>query len=114
MRLHFVATPIDPLWTLTRNNQHFDAVGLNGSSIIRSWNAHTIDCNTLPAAAPADAYPFPPVEAEPSQKVGIFSKEWANQFSLGQPGCSGPLIDVYDWRDAGCGSNLNCESRMSR
>lgn len=71
-----------------------------------------IDCPILPAATPTDDYAFPPVEAEPNQKMGIFSKEWGDQFSRGQPGCSGPLTDVYDWRDAGYGSNVNCESRM--
>ncbi|CAM9860386.1 unnamed protein product, partial [Ectocarpus sp. 8 AP-2014] len=46
-------------------------------------------------------------ETEPTQKAAIFSEEWANQFGREQPGCSGPLTDVYDWRNAGYGSNLN-------
>ncbi|CAM9255484.1 unnamed protein product [Ectocarpus sp. 12 AP-2014] len=46
-------------------------------------------------------------ETEPTRKAAIFSEEWANQFSREQPGCSGPLTDVYDWRNAGYGSNLN-------
>ncbi|CAM9336551.1 unnamed protein product [Ectocarpus fasciculatus] len=46
-------------------------------------------------------------KAEPTQKVGIFSEEWADQFGREQPGCSGPVTDVYEWRNAGYGSNLN-------
>ncbi|CAM9127186.1 unnamed protein product, partial [Ectocarpus sp. 4 AP-2014] len=46
-------------------------------------------------------------ETESTQKAAIFSEEWANQFGRERPGCSGPLTDVYDWRNAGYGSNLN-------
>ncbi|CAM9212405.1 unnamed protein product, partial [Ectocarpus sp. 13 AM-2016] len=60
-----------------------------------------------PGGAVKDYGTIHPVETEPTKKAAIFSEEWANQFGREESGCSGPLTDVYDWRNAGYGSNLN-------
>lgn len=38
------------------------------------------------------------------------SKEWMVDFANEDLGCTGPSEDTYKWREAGYGSNMNCES----
>lgn len=37
----------------------------------------------------------------------IFSGKWRQEFDDGTPGCTGQGTDVYEWRMAGWGSNIN-------
>lgn len=42
-------------------------------------------------------------------KVAMFSEEWRHEFDAGTPGCDKQGTDVYVWRVAGLGSNINSE-----
>lgn len=58
--------------------------------------------------------PPSPVSAEymslKSNKTTLFTKGWVDGFGRDVLRCTGPTEDAYVWREAGHGSNFNCES----
>lgn len=69
----------------------------------------------------SDIYPsfvlfFSPCDSTCAGGVGIthpakFSEEWRNELASGEVGCEEDGTNVYAWRMAGWGSNMNSESK---
>lgn len=49
-----------------------------------------------------------------SNMTTLFTKEWVEEFGRDALSCTGPAEDAYVWREAGHGSNFNCESIVLR